>query len=143
MIPVNILLVEDNPGDVFLTKEAFAKAKISNNIHVAKDGEEALQYLKRESGYEDATRPDIVLLDLNLPKMDGREVLHRIKSDSELRSIPVVILSGSEAEQDILKTYNLHASSYIVKPIDLDQFSRVVSAIENFWFTIVVLPHQD
>lgn len=135
--------MEDNPGDVFLTKEAFAKAKISNNIHVAKDGEEALQYLKRESGYEDATRPDIVLLDLNLPKMDGREVLHRIKSDSELRSIPVVILSGSEAEQDILKTYNLHASSYIVKPIDLDQFSRVVSAIENFWFTIVVLPHQD
>ena len=139
---IEILLVEDNLGDVILTEEAFAEAKISNNIRVAQDGEEALAFLRQESGYENAVRPDLILLDLNLPKIDGREVLSQVKADENLRRIPVVVLTSSQAEHDVLKSYNLHANSYIVRPIDLFQFSKVVNAVENFWFSIVVLPEN-
>ncbi|MFK8068471.1 MAG: response regulator [Gammaproteobacteria bacterium] len=137
-----ILLVEDNPGDVLLTREAFSEAKIKNNIHVAADGEEALAFLKRQEGYENVATPDLILLDLNLPKLDGREVLQAIKRDENLRRIPVVILTSSKAEQDVLKTYDLHANSYLVKPVDLEKFVEVVNAIENFWFSVVVLPEK-
>lgn len=140
--PIEILLVEDNPGDIILTKEAFAEAKIKNNIHIARDGEEALLYLNRHKGYEQAVKPDLILLDLNLPKIDGREVLDNIKSDESLCHIPVVVLTSSESEQDILETYELHANSYVVKPINLEQFVRVINAIENFWFTVVTLPSK-
>ena len=138
--PIDILLVEDNPGDVILTEEAFSEAKISNNLHITRDGEEALSYLRREAGFENAVRPDLILLDLNLPKIDGREVLDTVKSSDVLKRIPIVVLTSSEAEQDIIKTYDLHANSYIVKPITLDQFVRVVNAVENFWFSVVTLP---
>lgn len=140
--PIEILLVEDNPGDIILTKEAFADAKIKNNIHIAKDGEEALSYLNRLNGFEQSIKPDLILLDLNLPKIDGREVLDSIKSNETLCHIPVVVLTSSEAEQDILETYELHANSYVVKPINLDQFVNVIQAIENFWFTVVTLPSK-
>lgn len=140
MRPIEILLVEDNPGDVILTEEAFSSAKIWNNIHVVRDGEEALAYLNNEAGFEEAVRPDLILLDLNLPKVDGREVLDRVKTDTQLKRIPVVVLTSSEAEQDIIKTYDLHANSYVVKPINLDQFVSVVNAVENFWFSVVTLP---
>lgn len=136
--PVEILLVEDNEGDVFLTKKAFEKAKIANNINVAMDGEEAMNMLQSNS----TPKPDIVLLDINLPKKDGKQVLAEMKEDENLRRIPVVILTSSKAEQDIVKTYDLHASSYIVKPIDLQKFSEVVTAIEDFWFSVVVLPSE-
>lgn len=139
--PIEILLVEDNPGDVILTREAFSEAKICNNIHVAQDGEEAIAYLQKEAGYEDSKKPDLILLDLNLPKIDGREVLDKVKSNDNLKRIPVVVLTSSEAEQDIIKTYDLHANSYVVKPIDLDQFIKVVNAVENFWFSVVTLPN--
>lgn len=137
---IEILLIEDNPGDVLLTREAFSDSKIVNAIHVAQDGEEALAYLRKEEGYEEAAIPDLIFLDLNLPKIDGREVLQEIKSDENLLHIPVVILTSSEAEQDVLKTYNLHANSYVIKPLDLDQFAKVVQAVESFWFSVVVLP---
>ena len=140
--PIEILLVEDNPGDIILTKEAFAEAKIKNNIHIAKDGEEALYYLNKHKGYENSVKPDLILLDLNLPKIDGREVLDSIKTDDQLCHIPVVVLTSSEAEQDILQTYELHANSYVVKPINLEQFVNVINAIENFWFTVVTLPNK-
>jgi CheY-like chemotaxis protein len=140
--PIEILLVEDNPGDVILTEEAFSEAKLRNKIHVAKDGEEALDYLNKAPGFENSVTPDLILLDLNLPKIDGREVLDQIKTDETLKRIPVVVLTSSEAEQDILKTYDLHANSYVVKPLDLDQFIKVVNALENFWFSVVTLP-QD
>lgn len=138
--PVEILLVEDNPGDVILTEEAFSEGKISNNLHVVNDGEQAIAYLNKEDGYEDAIRPDLILLDLNLPKVDGREVLDYVKHSDKLRTIPVVVLTSSEAERDIVKTYDLYANSYIVKPISLDEFVRIVSAIEDFWFSVVTLP---
>ena len=141
--PIEILLVEDNPGDVLLTEEAFSEAKIWNNLHVAQDGEEALAYLNREAGFEKSVRPDLILLDLNLPKIDGREVLDKIKSSESLKRIPVVVLTSSEAEQDIIKTYDLHANSYVVKPIDLEQFVRVVNAVESFWFSVVTLPAEQ
>jgi chemotaxis family two-component system response regulator Rcp1 len=140
--PINILLVEDNPGDVRLTQEALKDAKVRNELSVVSDGVEALKFLRREEPYGDATRPDVILLDLNLPKMDGREVLAEIKSDERLRRIPVVILTTSKAEQDILRTYNLHANCYITKPVDLDQFITVVRSIEDFWLTIVKLPTE-
>ena len=139
--PIEILLVEDNEGDVFLTKKAFEKAKITNNIHVAPDGEIALEMLKKEGEYAESTRPDIVLLDINLPKKDGKQVLAEMKSDENLRRIPVVVLTSSQAEQDVVKTYDLHASSYIVKPLNLEKFHDVVTAIEDFWFSVVVLPN--
>lgn len=141
--PIQILLVEDNPGDVLLTKEAFSKVKIANDIAVATDGEEALAYLRKEGVFADVTTPNIILLDLNLPKINGRELLEKIKDDPKLRRIPVVILTSSKAEHDIVQTYDLHASSYIVKPVDLNKFAQVVTAIENFWFTVVVLPTPD
>jgi two-component system, chemotaxis family, response regulator Rcp1 len=140
--PVEILLVEDNPGDVRLTREALREGKVRNNLYVAPDGVEALRFLRREGEYADAVRPDLILLDLNLPKKDGREVLEDIKADPALRYLPVVVLTSSEAEQDIVRAYDLHANCYVTKPVDLDQFIHVVHSIENFWFTIVKLPPE-
>ena len=137
---VEILLVEDNPGDVRLTRETLKDSKLLNHISAVNDGVEAMAFLRREGQYVKATRPDLILLDLNLPKKNGREVLAEIKMDKQLRRIPVVVLTTSSAEQDILKTYDLHANCYITKPVNLDQFSAVVKAIEEFWFTIVRLP---
>ena len=140
MRPIEILLVEDNPGDVRLTQEALGEAKVRNNLAVARDGVEALAYLRRESPFENSVRPDLFLLDLNLPRKDGREVLAEIKSDPDLRRLPVVVLTTSTAEKDILESYNLYANCYINKPVDLDQFVSIVSSIEDFWLTIVKLP---
>ena len=139
-MPVEILLVEDNPGDVRLTQEALKESKITNSLTVAKDGVEALEVLRREGVHADAPKPDVIFLDLNLPRMDGREVLSIIKEDPELRRIPVVVLTTSEAEQDVLRAYDLHANCYICKPVDLDQFIRVVRSIESFWLSVVKLP---
>ncbi|MDD3482207.1 response regulator [Azovibrio restrictus] len=141
--PVDILLVEDNPGDVRLTVEALRESKVLANLQVARDGIEALAMLRREGPHADARRPDLILLDLNLPRLDGRQVLETIKADTDLRQIPVVILTTSAAEQDILQAYNLHANCYITKPVDMDQFIRVVQAIDNFWLTVVRLPKID
>ncbi|HEX7765261.1 MAG TPA: response regulator [Nitrospira sp.] len=138
--PVQILLVEDNPGDVRLTMEALKEAKVVNKLTVVKDGIEALSLLRREGPHAGAARPDLILLDLNLPRKDGREVLAEIKADDNLKRIPVVILTTSQDEQDVLKTYNLYANCYITKPVDLDQFITVVKSIEDFWLGIVVLP---
>ena len=135
-----ILLVEDNPGDVRLTREALKEGKVLNHLNVVDDGVEALAFLRREDKYANAVRPDLILLDLNLPKKDGREVLAEIKADVGLKKIPVVILTTSAAEQDILKTYDLHANCYITKPVDLEQFIKIVQLIEDFWFTIARLP---
>lgn len=137
---VEFLLAEDNPGDVRLTQEALRESKIRNNLNVVTDGVEAIAFLRRQGKYANAPTPDVVLLDLNLPKKDGREVLAEIKSDPVLKRIPVVIITSSEAEQDILRTYDLHANCYVSKPVDLDQFIKVIQAIENFWLTIVKLP---
>lgn len=141
--PVIILMIEDNPGDVLLTMEALKEVKIRNTVHVAKDGVEGIEFLHRQGQFADAPRPDIILLDLNLPRKDGREVLAEIKADPELRRIPVVILTTSTAEQDVLRTYNLHANCYITKPVDLDQFIAVVQSIESFWFSIVKLAPSE
>lgn len=138
--PADFLLVEDNPGDVRLTQEALKSHKVQNNLHVATDGEEALAFLRRQGKYANAPRPDIILLDLNLPRKDGREVLAEIKSDSNLKAIPVVIITSSEAEQDVVKSYSLNANCYITKPVNLDQFIKVVQSINDFWLTIVKLP---
>ncbi len=138
--PIEILLVEDNPGDVRLIKEVFKDAKIYNSMQVAFDGEAALQILRKEGVYENSSRPDLILLDLNLPKKDGREVLKEIKVDEELKCIPVVILTTSNAEEDLIETYKMNANCYITKPVDLDQFINVVESIENFWLSIVKLP---
>jgi len=140
--PIEILLVEDNPGDVRLTMEALRDAKVHNRISVAKDGVEAMAILRREGQHVNAPRPDLILLDLNLPRKDGREVLAEIKADDRLKQIPVVILTTSHAEQDILKSYDLHANCYVTKPVDLDQFISVVRSIEDFWLTVVALPHE-
>jgi chemotaxis family two-component system response regulator Rcp1 len=139
---LDILLVEDNPGDVRLTQEALKENKFRNSLHVAKDGVEAMAFLRREGRHAGAPRPDLILLDLNLPKKDGREVLSEIKSDADLKRIPVVILTTSQAEEDILKTYNLHANCYITKPVDLDRFIQVVRSIKEFWLAIVKLPTE-
>ena len=141
--PIEILLVEDNPGDIRLTQEALKEGRIHNNLNVVRDGISALDYLQQKGAYTKATRPDLILLDLNLPKMDGREVLAKIKSDPRLKRIPVVILTTSKNEEDILKTYNLHANCYITKPVDLEQFFEVVRSIEDFWLTIVRLPPRE
>ena len=135
-----ILLVEDNPGDVRLTMEALKEGKLTNHVSVAGDGVEALAFLRKEGKYAGAARPDIILLDLNLPKKDGREVLGDIKKDPEFRRIPVVILTTSAAEQDILKAYDLHANCYINKPVDFDHFMQVVKLVDDFWFSVVLLP---
>ncbi len=137
---VDILLVEDNPADVDLTKETLRDAKIGNRIFVATDGVQALQFLQRRAPYFDAPRPDLILLDLNMPRMDGRELLAHIKADASLRRIPVVVLTTSEAETDIVKSYDLHANCYVTKPVDLDQFVNVARAIEGFWLSLVKLP---
>ena len=138
--PIEILLVEDNPGDVRLTREIFKAARIRNLIHTVEDGVEAMEYLRNQGKYADAAKPDLILLDLNLPRKDGREVLAEIKTDDELKRIPVVVLTISKAEEDILKTYSLHANCYITKPVDLDQFIKVVASIEDFWLSVVKLP---
>jgi chemotaxis family two-component system response regulator Rcp1 len=140
--PIEILLVEDNPGDVRLTVEGLKEGKVRNNLHVAKDGVEAMAFLHRQGDHARAVRPDLILLDLNLPRMDGREVLAEIKADSKLKTIPVVILTTSRAEQDVLRSYELQANCYITKPVDLEQFMTVVQSIENFWLTIVTLPQH-
>jgi two-component system, chemotaxis family, response regulator Rcp1 len=138
--PVEILLVEDNPGDVRLTIEALKEGKVTNNLRVAKDGEEALDCLYQRSSFSKGPRPDIILLDLNLPKKDGREVLKIIKTDDKLKQIPVVVLTTSKAEEDILKSYDYHANCYITKPIDMNEFLKVIRMTEDFWLTIVKLP---
>jgi len=138
--PIEILLVEDNPGDVELTREALHDSKVHMNLSVVNDGVEALAFLRREEQYAGAPRPDLILLDLNLPKKDGRAVLAEIKQDRTLRHIPVVILTSSQAEQDILRAYDLHANCYVTKPVDFDQFITIVRSIEQFWFTVVKLP---
>jgi len=138
--PIEILLVEDNPGDVRLTKEALKEGRFANIINVAVDGFEAMAFLRREGKYANASRPDLILLDLNLPKKNGREVLAEIKADSDLKRIPVVVLTSSQAEKDIVATYNLHANCYITKPVDFEQFICVVRSIEDFWFAVVKLP---
>jgi two-component system response regulator len=137
---IEILLVEDNPGDVRLTQEALREGKIRNSLHVVEDGESAMAYVRREGEYTGMPRPDLILLDLNLPRMDGREVLAEIKADPDLKRIPVVVLTTSQAEEDVLKVYNLNANCYITKPVDFEQFIKVVSAVEDFWLTIVRLP---
>jgi two-component system, chemotaxis family, response regulator Rcp1 len=138
--PVEVLLVEDNAGDVRLTLEAMKEGKVINNLSIASDGVEAMAFLRKEGRYKGAARPDIILLDLNLPKKDGREVLGEIKADPSLRLIPVVVLTTSQAEEDILRTYNLHANCYVTKPVDLEQFINVVKSINDFWFSVVKLP---
>jgi CheY-like chemotaxis protein len=138
--PIEILLVEDNPGDVRLTREALKDGKIRNNLSVVMDGEEVMVYLHKEGKYKDAPLTDLILLDLNLPKKNGREVLAEIKTDPNLRRIPVVILTVSKADEDIIKSYDLHANCYIIKPVNLDRFIKVVKSVEDFWLTIVKLP---
>ena len=140
--PIEILLVEDNPGDARLTQEVLRETKVRNSLKIVRDGVEAMAFLRRTGIYVREERPDLILLDLNLPKKDGREVLAEIKEDPDLRRIPVVILTTSKADQDIVKSYNLHANCYIAKPVDLVQFMAVVKAIEGFWLTIVKLPHE-
>lgn len=138
--PIEILLVEDNPGDVDLAREGLAEGKVRNNLYVAGDGEEAMAFLRRQGKYRDAVRPDLILLDLNLPRKDGREVLAEVKADDALKEIPVVVLTTSRSEEDILRSYRLHANCYITKPLNFSRFIEVVKNIETFWFTIVSLP---
>ena len=138
--PIEILLVEDNPGDVRLTKEALKEGKVYSNLHTVKDGVEAMEFLRRQGKFKDVPRPDIILLDLNLPRKDGREVLEEIKSDEMFKRIPVVVLTTSKAEEDVLRTYNLHANCYVTKPVDLEKFMVVVKSIDVFWLTVVTLP---
>jgi two-component system, chemotaxis family, response regulator Rcp1 len=138
--PVEILLVEDNPGDERLTREALKEGKVYSNLHWVKDGVEAMEFLRRQGKYSSVPRPDIILLDLNLPKKDGREVLQDIKNDPELKRIPVVVLTTSKAEEDVLRTYNLHANCFVTKPVDLEKFIVVVKSIDVFWLTVVTLP---
>ncbi|MFG2076699.1 response regulator [Nonomuraea maritima] len=138
--PIEVLLVEDDQGDILLTREAFELNKVRNRLHVVNDGEQAMAFLRQEDGYADVPRPDLVLLDLNLPRMSGLEVLAEVKADAALRTIPVVVLTTSEAEEDILHSYRLHANAYVTKPVDFEQFIRVVRQIDNFFVTVVKLP---
>lgn len=138
--PIEVLLVEDDPGDVLMTKEAFAEHKVGNRLHVASDGVEALRFLRREDEHADAPQPHLILLDLNLPRKDGREVLEEVKKDDTLSHIPIVVLTTSEAEEDILRSYRLHANAYVAKPVDFDQFIQVVQQIDDFFVTVVRLP---
>jgi CheY-like chemotaxis protein len=137
--PAELLLIEDNYGDVLLTLEAFSRAKISNNMMVVSDGEEALRLLRREDGFAAFARPDLILLDLNLPRLDGRGVLEAIKGDADLQRIPVIIMTSSSAESDVLMSYKLNANGYVVKPVDFDRLTQIVASIESFWFSVVVL----
>ena len=140
--PIELLLVEDSEPDVRLTMEALREAKVRNRLSVVEDGVEALAFLRREGRYADAPRPDLILLDLNLPRMDGRQVLDEIKNDQSLKSIPVVILTTSKSEEDVLRAYKLHANCYITKPVDFNRFMEVVQSIEDFWLTVVTLPND-
>ena len=140
--PIQILLVEDSPGDIRLTREVLRDAKIANELHIVGDGEEAMRFLRRQGAFDGVPRPDLILLDLNLPRKDGREVLAELKEDPDLHLIPVIVLSTSAAEQDVLRSYDLNAACYITKPIDLDEFISVVRSIESFWLSIVRLPHS-
>jgi CheY-like chemotaxis protein len=137
---IHVLLVEDDPGDVLMTQEAFEHHKLRNQLHVVPDGVEALAFLRREGGHADAPRPGLVLLDLNLPRKDGREVLEEVKNDASLRSIPIVVLTTSQAEEDILRSYNLHANAYVAKPVDFDRFIEVIRQIDDFFVSVVKLP---
>lgn len=143
MHPVEVLLVEDNPGDIDLTRESLATSKLNIDLHSVVDGIEALAFLRRQGRYTEAPKPDLILLDLNLPKRDGREVLSDIKEDPNLQGIPVVVLTSSDAETDVVKTYGLGANCYVKKPVDLSQFQTIVRTIEDFWFTIVRLPSSS
>ncbi|MFG1700799.1 response regulator [Nonomuraea sp. NPDC049309] len=140
--PIEVLLVEDDPGDILLTREAFDLNKVHNRLNVVNDGEQAMAFLRREGAYADAPRPDLILLDLNLPRMSGTEVLREVKADAVLRTIPVVVLTTSEAEEDILRSYRLHANAYVTKPVDFEQFIRVVRQIDDFFVSVVKLPTQ-
>jgi CheY-like chemotaxis protein len=139
---IEVLLIEDDPGDVLMTREAFEDAKVANNLYVVSDGEDALAFLRREGTHAEVPRPDLVLLDLNLPRVDGREVLEQIKNDPELRSIPVVVLTTSESEDDIVHSYSLHANAYVTKPVDFDRFHQVVRQIDDFFVSVVKLPRR-
>ncbi len=139
---IDILLVEDDPGDELITREAFEHNKLQNRLHVARDGEEGLNYLYQRGSYQDAPRPDLILLDLNLPKYDGRHLLEKIKSDPDLSRIPVIVLTTSSAEEDILRSYKLHANAYVTKPVDLDQFINAVRQIDEFFLQVVRLPQS-
>jgi CheY-like chemotaxis protein len=140
--PIEVLLVEDDPGDVLMTREAFADHKLSNMLHVVSNGVDALAFLHREAPFTDVPKPDLILLDLNLPRMDGREVLAAIKADEALRRIPVVVLTTSEAEEDVLRSYDLHANAYVTKPVDFEQFVSVVRQVDQFFLSVVLLPPQ-
>ena len=140
--PIEILLVEDDPGDTLITTEALQQSKVINNLNNVVNGEEALAYLRRQGDYADAVRPDLVLLDLNLPRRDGREVLAEVKADDDLRRIPIVVLTTSQAEEDIVRSYDLHANAYVTKPVDFERFVEVVRSIDDFYFTIVRLPNN-
>jgi len=140
---IEILLVEDSPSDALLTREALGRSKLLNKLHVVDNGVDAIAFLRKEGPFASEPRPDLILLDLNLPKMDGREVLREIKADDDLRAIPVVVLTSSDAEEDILKSYNLHANCYITKPVEFDKFVKVVRSIHEFWFAVVTLPPQS
>jgi len=140
--PIDILLVEDDPGDVLMTKEALEDSKLANTLDVVDNGEDALKYLRRQAPFENAGRPDLILLDLNLPRVDGRQVLEQVKTDPELRRIPVVVLTTSQAEEDVLRSYDLHANAYVTKPVNFDQFVRCVQAIDEFFLSIVRLPRD-
>jgi CheY-like chemotaxis protein len=139
-VPAEILYIEDNPADVRLTVEALKENRVRNNLHIARDGEEAMAFLRREGRFATAPRPDLILLDLKLPKKDGREVLREIKADPDLKTIPVVVITSSKAEEDIVRSYQLHANCYVTKPVDLNQFLSVIRTIEGFWMTVVTLP---
>ncbi|MFP8955808.1 response regulator [Natrialbaceae archaeon A-CW3] len=141
--PIDILLVEDNPGDVRLTQEAFKEGRIDNTLHVARDGVEAISFLRHEDGYEDAPRPDLILLDLNLPRKSGADVLEVLKNDENLRRIPTIVLTSSEAEEDIVSSYESYANAYLTKPIDPDEFIDALRTFETFWFSVVQLPPSE
>lgn len=143
MEPINILLIEDNEGDILLTVEALKEGKIANKINVTRDGREAMDFLQKKNKYHHAPRPDLILLDINLPKLNGHELLNKIKHDEELKAIPVIMLSTSSAEEEVLKCYKSHASCYITKPIDIDDFVQVIRRIEDFWISTVELPRQN
>jgi len=141
--PAQLLLVEDNPGDIRLTEEAFEQGRIENDLHVVSDGSEALSFLSREGEYADAPRPDLILLDLNLPGKGGEDILEELKADPEFRSIPVIVLTSSDAEEDIARSYQLHANAYLTKPVDPDAFIETIRAFEQFWFSVVRLPPEE